>query len=283
MSTLRKNPVERAGNRVCRLPTRPSKSAANCWRENILVDYRPQAGIRHFAAFFTIKRKNAISALSQIEENPEHSRMGKNMLQPRVRLEAMTSSLPGVPSFQLSIIIPSFNEELRLPGSLELIAAYGKTPLSAAPKSWVVDDGSKDRHRRGSGASFSDRIANLRVLKKRRKNRGKGFTAFVTGMVEAREAKMCCFTDADLFRPNSRESGQTSLRARPIRRGHRLARHESKADRSPRIAVSRILPELFSIVSFRIVFVASVRGHAMWLQGIPPRKRCRIIFEQQRH
>src|SRR5258708_17940524 len=96
------------------------------------------------------------------------------MLQPRVRLEAMTpSSSPGVPAFQLSIVIPSFNEELRLPRSLELIAAY----VNASKRNCevlVVDDGSTDRTVEVA-ASFSDRIPNLRLLKNG-KNRGNGYS-----------------------------------------------------------------------------------------------------------
>src|SRR6266851_6539013 len=105
-------------------------------------------------------------------------------------------SSPGVPAFQLSIIIPSFNEELRLPRSLELIAAY----VNASNRSCevlVVDDGSKDRTAEVA-ASFSDRIANLRVLKNG-ENRGKGYSVR-HGLVEARGENVL-FTDADLSAP----------------------------------------------------------------------------------
>src|SRR5260370_36917302 len=99
--------------------------------------------------------------------------------------------------FQLSIIIPSFNEELRLPRSLELIAAY----VNASNRSTevvVVDDGSKDRTAEVA-ASFSDRIANLRVLKNG-ENPGKGYSVR-HGMVEARCEKGR-FTDAELSSPH---------------------------------------------------------------------------------
>src|SRR5260370_17704704 len=108
----------------------------------------------------------------------------------------MKFSFPGVPSFQLSIIIRSFNEELRLPGSLELIAAY----VNASNRSTevlVVDDGSKDRTAEVA-ASFSDRIAHLRVLKNG-ENRGKGYSVR-HGMLEARGENVL-FTDADLSAP----------------------------------------------------------------------------------
>src|SRR5256885_16962066 len=84
-------------------------------------------------------------------------------------------------SFQLSIIVPSFNEELRLPASLERIAAY----VNASNRSTevlVVDDGSNDRTAEVA-ASFSNRIANLRVLKNG-ENSGKGSTV-CHGMMEA--------------------------------------------------------------------------------------------------
>src|SRR5260370_35337791 len=112
------------------------------------------------------------------------------MLQPRVRLEAMTSSLPGVPSFPLSIVIPSFNEELRLPRSLELIAAY----VNASNRSTevlVVDDGSTDRTAEVA-ASFTGCIVNLRVLKNG-ENRGKGYSVR-HGMMEAK-AEYILFTN----------------------------------------------------------------------------------------
>src|SRR5260370_42383027 len=109
----------------------------------------------------------------------------------------MTSSpLPGASPFTLSVIVPSFNEELRLPGSLELIAAY----VNASKRSTevlVVDDGSKDRTAEVA-ASFSDRIANLRVLKNG-ENRGKGYSVR-HGMVEARGENEL-FSDADLSAP----------------------------------------------------------------------------------
>ena len=50
----------------------------------------------------------------------------------------MSSTAP-----DLSIIIPSYNEELRLPATLERIAAYLSTSGQKA-EVLVVDDGSKD-------------------------------------------------------------------------------------------------------------------------------------------
>src|SRR6202007_1444477 len=98
--------------------------------------------------------------------------------------------------FQLSIIVPSFNEELRLPRSLELIAAYVNAS-SRSSEVLVVDDGSTDRTAEVA-ASFGDRIANLRILKNG-ENRGKGYSVR-HGMLEAK-GTVVLFTDADLSAP----------------------------------------------------------------------------------
>jgi len=106
------------------------------------------------------------------------------------------SSKSETSAFQLSIIVPSFNEEVRLPASLSLITAY----VSSAKRSTevlVVDDGSNDRTAEVA-ASFADRIPNLRVLSNG-ENRGKGYSVR-HGMQEAR-GEYVLFTDADLSAP----------------------------------------------------------------------------------
>src|SRR5258708_19470660 len=97
---------------------------------------------------------------------------------------------------QLSIIVPSFNEELRLPPSLELIASYVKSS-GRSTEVLVVDDGSSDRTAEVA-AAFADRIANLRVVKNG-ENRGKGYSVR-HGMQEAK-GDFVLFTDADLSAP----------------------------------------------------------------------------------
>jgi len=57
----------------------------------------------------------------------------------RLRLPELMESHPA-----LSIIIPSYNEELRLPPSLELIADYIEKS-GRATEVLVVDDGSTDK------------------------------------------------------------------------------------------------------------------------------------------
>ena len=96
----------------------------------------------------------------------------------------------------LSIIIPSYNEELRLPPSLDLIADY--IAKSGRPTEvLVVDDGSKDRTS-AVAESFLSRIPLLRVVSNG-ENRGKGYSVR-HGMQEA-QGEIVLFTDADLSAP----------------------------------------------------------------------------------
>ena len=176
--------------------------------------------------------------------------------------------------FQLSIIVPSFNEELRLPATLERIAAYLKT-TTRSTEVLVVDDGSTDRTAEVA-ASFAGRVANLRVLKNG-KNRGKGYSVR-HGMMEARGENVL-FTDADLSAPI--EEADKLLAALPqfdVAIGSRAMNRELiEVHESP-------FREFAGIVFNRIVRIV------LWLPFVDTqcgfkafrRERCRIIFEQQR-
>src|SRR5947209_6605082 len=97
---------------------------------------------------------------------------------------------------ELSIIIPSFNEEARLPATLAKIAIYiANSGRSTAVL--VVDDGSTDG---------TDAIANLHAQKMRRlgvisngENRGKGYS--VRHGMQVAKGRLVLFTDADLSAP----------------------------------------------------------------------------------
>jgi len=96
----------------------------------------------------------------------------------------------------LSIIIPSYNEESRLPATLERIAAYLSDSQCEA-EVLVVDDGSKD----GTAAVadyFRIKIPTLRVIANG-VTRAKGYSVR-HGMQEAR-GRIALFTDADLSAP----------------------------------------------------------------------------------
>jgi glycosyltransferase involved in cell wall biosynthesis len=97
---------------------------------------------------------------------------------------------------KVSIIIPAYNEESRLPGTLEQVRKY----LAARPfdaEVIVVDDGSTDATARVV-EEFRAQMPSLRLLSNG-VNRGKGFSVR-HGMLEAR-GSMALFTDADLSAP----------------------------------------------------------------------------------
>jgi glycosyltransferase involved in cell wall biosynthesis len=96
----------------------------------------------------------------------------------------------------LSIVIPAFNEERRLPKAIERIGSY----LSARPlqaEILVVDDGSSDATPKLI-ESYRGKYPGLRLIANGR-NRGKGFSVR-HGMLEAR-GEIALFTDADLSTP----------------------------------------------------------------------------------
>lgn len=98
---------------------------------------------------------------------------------------------------QLSIVIPAYNEEQRLPSTLDTIFAWLETSEHRGAELIVVDDGSTD----GTAAVVESRIArqpNLRLLRNPG-NRGKGY-AVRHGMLEA-NGDWILFSDADLSAP----------------------------------------------------------------------------------
>jgi len=100
------------------------------------------------------------------------------------------------PPLDLSIVIPAFNEERRLPKAIEQIGAY----LSARPlraEIIVVDDGSTDATPKLT-ESYAGKHPGLRLISNDR-NRGKGFSVR-HGVLEAR-GEIVLFTDADLSTP----------------------------------------------------------------------------------
>ena len=97
----------------------------------------------------------------------------------------------------LSIIIPAYNEEDRLPRTLEQVFSFLQTQTYSA-EVLVVENGSQDRTYQVA-QSFTEHYPQLRVLRER--GRGKGL-AVRLGMLEARgEYRFMC--DADLSMPVS--------------------------------------------------------------------------------
>src|SRR5260370_9157342 len=96
----------------------------------------------------------------------------------------------------LSIIIPSYNEESRLPATLERIAEYLSTSGHNA-EVLVVDDGSKDGTAEGA-EYFRIKLPTLRVVSNGA-NRGKGYSVR-HGMQEPR-GRIPLLPDADFSPP----------------------------------------------------------------------------------
>ena len=95
----------------------------------------------------------------------------------------------------LSIIIPAYNEETRLPNTLEQIFAFLQKQSYAA-EVLVVENGSRDRTFE-IATGFAERYPNLYVFQEKQKGKG---NAVKHGMLEAHgEYRFMC--DADLSMP----------------------------------------------------------------------------------
>jgi len=180
---------------------------------------------------------------------------------------------PTAPEF--SIVIPAYNEELRLPATLDRIAAYLKTSGRDA-EVLVVDDGSKDRTA-AVGESFRDRIPSLRVVPNG-VNRGKGYSVR-HGVQEAR-SPFVLFTDADLSAPiEEAEKLIDALKSNNCD----VAIGSRAVDRSLITVHESPFREFAGIIFNKIVRII------LWLPFVDTqcgfkafrRERCGIIFEQQ--
>jgi glycosyltransferase involved in cell wall biosynthesis len=174
---------------------------------------------------------------------------------------------------ELSIVVPSFNEERRLPRTLERIANYirEKRPNTEVI---VVDDGSTDQTA-AVAESWKDRIPGLRVLTNDG-NRGKGYSVR-HGSLEA-QGDVVLFTDADLSAPI--EEAQKLLAALQT---HDVAIGSRAVDRSLIEVHESPFREFAGIVFNRIVRVALGLPFVDTQCGFKAfhRERCRIVFEQQ--
>jgi dolichyl-phosphate beta-glucosyltransferase len=183
----------------------------------------------------------------------------------------MTSPPP-----ELSIIIPSFNEERRLPKALEAIQAYlAARPLRA--EVIVVDDGSTD----GTAALVENCRTQYRFLRllSNGRNRGKGFSVR-HGMQEAR-GDIALFTDADL--------------SAPIEEADKLLAALRQADYDVAFGSRALDRSLIQVHQPHARELAGVIFNFMvrWITGVPfadtqcgfkafRRERARVVFEQQR-
>lgn len=176
----------------------------------------------------------------------------------------------------LSIVVPAYNEEHRLPKTLDRIVAYAQSRPYRA-EIIVVDDGSSDATATLVTA-YAQKHAELRLVSNGT-NRGKGFSVR-HGMLEAR-GEIALFTDADLSTPiEEADKILPALRER----GFDAVIGSRALDRSLIEVHQSVLREQAGIFFNRMV---------RWIMGIRfsdtqcgfkafRRERCRIIFEQQR-
>jgi glycosyltransferase involved in cell wall biosynthesis len=180
------------------------------------------------------------------------------------------------PALDLSIVIPAYNEEFRLPKTLERVFSYLQT-RPCRTEVIVVDDGSSDRTIEIVNASRKT-YPGLRLVSNA-ENRGKGFSVR-HGMIEARGV-IALFTDADLSTPIEEAD---KLFAAIREQGFDAAIGSRAVDRSLIEVHQSVIREQAGIF-----FNLMVR----WIMGIEfsdtqcgfkafRRGRARIIFEQQR-
>jgi glycosyltransferase involved in cell wall biosynthesis len=175
----------------------------------------------------------------------------------------------------LSIIIPAYNEELRLPKTLERVHAYLVARAQSA-EVVVIDDGSTDATAK-LVIHAHEEYPELRLISNGC-NRGKGFSVR-HGMLEAR-GEIALFTDADLSTPIE----EADKLLTPICDRQCDGAIGSRAvDRSLIEIHQSAIRELAGIVFNRLV---------RWIGGIDfadtqcgfkafRRERTRIVFEQQ--
>jgi glycosyltransferase involved in cell wall biosynthesis len=175
----------------------------------------------------------------------------------------------------LSIVIPAYNEELRLPATLERLAEYLPT-LGLQTEVLIVDDGSRDRTA-AVAETFAGKISGLRALSNGT-NRGKGYSVR-HGMLEA-TGELVLFTDADLSAPI--EESDKLIGA--LKNGYDVAIGSRALNRSLISTHESPFREFAGIIFNKIVRVV------LWLPFVDTqcgfkafrRERCRIIFELQR-
>ena len=195
--------------------------------------------------------------------------------------EALAARLSGCharmipsPAPELSIVIPSYNEEARLPRSLEKVRAYVAEHHPDA-EVIVVDDGSKDGTARVV-EQWQREWPALRLVPNGG-NRGKGYSVR-HGMLGAR-GRVALFTDADLSAPiEEADKLLDALRDADVAFGSRamnrdlISVHQSRLREVAGIIFNRCV-RLFTGLSFEDT---QCGFKAFQLD------RSRIIFEQQR-
>jgi glycosyltransferase involved in cell wall biosynthesis len=174
---------------------------------------------------------------------------------------------------ELSIVIPAYNEEARLPRSLTRIR---ECLLRAHPTSEiiVVDDGSTDRTVEVV-RSLQKETPEVQLLVNQR-NRGKGYSVRA-GMLAA-HGEITLFTDADLSAPiEEAEKLLAALRSADVAIGSRaLDRSLIQVHESQSREIAGILFNLMVRIATGLSFKDTQCGFKAFRTD-----RARVIFEQQ--
>ncbi|HJY86109.1 MAG TPA: dolichyl-phosphate beta-glucosyltransferase [Candidatus Acidoferrales bacterium] len=175
---------------------------------------------------------------------------------------------------ELSIIIPAYNEEGRLPETLRRIRNFLETRRVRA-EVIVVDDGSRDATA-ALVAGWRAEWPALQLLSNGR-NRGKGYSVR-HGMLEAR-GRLVLFTDADLSAPI--EEADKLLRALG---GYDMAIGSRALDRGLIEVHQSPLREFAGILFNQLVRLVTGLRFSDTQCGFKAfvRARAKIVFEQQR-
>ena len=175
---------------------------------------------------------------------------------------------------ELSVVVPAYNEEARLPRSLERISEYLRR---AHPSSEVivVDDGSSDRTAEVV-REWQAQMPELRLLSNGA-NRGKGYSVRA-GMLAA-GGEVSLFTDADLSAPiEEAEKLLDALRSADIAIGSRaldrrlIQVHQSRARELAGIFFNKMMR-----LATGLAFEDTQCGFKAFRTA-----RTRIIFQQQK-
>lgn len=182
--------------------------------------------------------------------------------------------MPALHTVELSIIVPAYNEERRLPSALQQIFDYVATKPFAS-EVIVVDDGSSDRTP-AILAEWREREPQLRVVRHER-NLGKG-AAVRTGMLAAC-GRYALFTDTDLSAP----IGEADKLLAAIEAGADVAFGSRALDRSLIQVRQSAFREFGGKVFNLLVRVLTGLRFADTQCGFKAfaRERARPIFEQQ--
>ncbi len=148
----------------------------------------------------------------------------------------------------LSVVIPAFNEEARLPASLEALAAFlSGRPEPLSVEVIVVDDGSTDRTAAGAAETGRRWGLDLRVLTHER-NRGKG--AAVRSGALAAQGHRILVSDADFSTPIGEWEKLAATEA-PVAIGSRAVDESLVKEQQPfyRVAMGKLFNRLVRLLA----------------------------------